>query len=84
MSFKKTKIFVGVAIVIFIFIVGNIVLFGSIAKEKVAATNNQINLTVSTASDVKKNVTKQNTTPEVVATPISNSMPNPPMRTRAS
>ena len=44
MSFKKTKIFVAVAIVVFIFAVGNIVLFGNLSKEKVVVINNQTNL----------------------------------------
>ena len=84
MSFKKTKIFVAVAIVVFIFAVGNIVLFGNLSKEKVVVINNQTNLTIAPVADVKKNVTKQNTTTDVVVTPMQNPMPNPPMRTRAS
>ena len=67
MSFKKTKIFVAVAIVVFIFAVGNIVLFGNLSKEKVVVINNQTNLTIAPVADVKKNVTKQNTTTDVVA-----------------
>jgi hypothetical protein len=81
MSFKKTKIFVGLAIVVAILIVANILFFGIVSKDKTSIPVNQPQITI-IQPDIKKNTNK--TTDNLTITPTPKPTPKPTPISRAS
>ena len=86
MSFKKLKIFLGIAIIVFLIISTEIIVFGLLSQPKDLPTQNLtvINESIIT-NDTKKNITVGNVVDNStkVITPTPTPAPKPPV-TRAS
>jgi len=82
----NTKIIVGVALVLFIFITANIIMIGKLDLFSQVVVDNQIN---KSKNDFKENITiiptkPSNDIPNPVPTPKPTPTPKPPVVTRAS
>jgi len=80
MRFKKLKIAIAIGIILFIFIVGNIIIFGALHKDK----NLIQNPTEIIVDDSKKTVISIDNAADSGTIVNQNSQPQTPVKTRAS